>query len=172
MDFMCTCISKEHLSSKHLNLVWQQISFLYNSSFCAIVDLKALRFLYWAFHKNGKPKPSKIYLSLQLIITCFFSIEIFFKKAEMVIIAFEAYEGIYFYRNPSFKCLCNIVPVQKNYMVFASFFFWCSEKLVYINQYVWNETKFLWPMILFSIYKLMPVTFYYVLYICSSTRSI
>lgn len=50
------------------------------------------------------------------------------KKAEMVIIAFEAYEGIYFYRNPSFKCLCNIVPVQKNYMVFASSFFLMFRK--------------------------------------------
>lgn len=80
-----------------------------------------------------------------------------FKKAEMV----NCFWNIYiFYRNPSFKCLCNIVPVQKNYIwSLLLFFFWCSENLVYINQYVKNETKFLWPMILFHIYKLMPVTY-------------
>lgn len=44
VDFLCT-LSKAHLSSRFLNLVWQQISCLYDSSFCAIIDLKALRFL-------------------------------------------------------------------------------------------------------------------------------
>lgn len=146
------CISKAYLSSKLLTLVWQQISSLYNSSFCAMIDLKALWLLFlW----NGKPKPSKIYLSLQLIIKCFFLV-LKFKKAEMV----NCFWNIYiFYRNPSFKCLCNIVPVQKNYIWSLLLFFWCSENLVYINQYVKNETKFLWPMILFHIYKLMPVTY-------------
>lgn len=85
------------------------------------------------------------------------------KKAEMLIIAFKPYKGIYFLQKSNFKCLCNIVPVHKNYMVSASsFLIFRKTTVVYINQYVSNETEFLWPLIFFSIYKLMPVTFYYV----------
>lgn len=91
-------------------------------------------------------KPSKIYLSLQLIITCFLVHVLKFrrKKAEMLIIAFKAYKGIYFLQKSNFKCLCNIVPVHKNYMVSASsFLIFRKTTVVYINQYVSNETEFL-----------------------------
>lgn len=121
VDFICT-LSKAHLSSKFLNLVWQQISCLYDNSFCAIIDLKLSDFYIELFMKWKTKKPSKIYLSLQLIITCFLVLKFRRKKAEMLIIAFKAYKGIYFLQKSNFKCLCNIVPVHKNYMVSASSF--------------------------------------------------
>lgn len=106
-------------------------------------------------------KPSKIYLSLQLIITCFLVLKFRRKKAEMLIIAFKAYKGIYFLQKSNFKCLCNIVPVHKNYMVSASSFLIFRKTSLYqsISQMKQNFSD---HWFFFSIYKLMPVTFYYV----------
>lgn len=67
-------------------------------------------------------KPSKVYLSLQLIITCFLVLKFRRKKAEMLIIAFKAYKGIYFLQKSNFKCLCNIVPVHKKLYGLCFFF--------------------------------------------------
>lgn len=67
-----------------------------------------------------------------------------------------------FYRNP-ISNVCVILYLSTKIIWSLLLLFWYSEKLVYINQYVSNETEFLWPLIFFfSIYKLMPVTFYYV----------
>lgn len=107
-------ILKFSLAANFLS-VWQQ--FLCNYRF------KGSQIFIMSFSWNGKPKkPSKIYLSLQLIITCFLVLKFRRKKAEMLIIAFKAYNGIYFLQKSNFKCLCNIVPVHKNYMVSASSF--------------------------------------------------
>lgn len=110
-------------------------------------------------------KPSKIYLSLQLIITCFLVLKFRRKKAEMLIhvIAFKAYKGIYFLQKSNFKCLCNIVPVHKNYMVSASSFLIFRKTSLYQSICLkWNRISLTIDFFSSILYKLMPVTFYYV----------
>lgn len=132
--------------------VWQQ--FLCNYRF------KGSQIFIMSFLWNEKP--SKIYLSLQLIITCFLVLKFRRKKAEMLIIAFKAYKGIYFLQKSNFKCLCSIVPVHKNYMVSASSFLIFRKTSLYQSICLkWNRIS-LTIDFFFSIYKLMPVTFYYV----------
>lgn len=59
-DFMC--ISKAYLSSKLLTLVWQQISSLYNSSFCAMIDLNLRLFdcFYNEMENQNPPKSTSL----------------------------------------------------------------------------------------------------------------